>query len=53
VGSSIQSFFVDEKNKTQLHLIKPMNEGLEKTLMSFERNFKTTKYVVNVIPQTK
>jgi hypothetical protein len=35
VGSSIQSFFIDEKNKTQLHLIKPMNERLEKNFDEF------------------
>jgi hypothetical protein len=53
VSSSTQKFFVDEKIKTQVHLIKPMNERWEIFLMSFERNFKTTKDVINVMAQTK
>ncbi len=38
-----------EKGKTQVHLIKPMNEGQEKVLMSLKKNLKILEDVVDVM----
>ncbi len=49
VGFSIQRFSTMEKGKTQVHLIKPMNEGQEKVLMSLKKNLKILEDVVDVM----
>jgi hypothetical protein len=53
MGSSSQRFFVEEKGKTQVHLIEPMSERREKALMGLERSFKICEDVINVVAQTK
>ncbi len=53
VGSSIQRFSIEEKNKVQVHLIKSMNERQKKVLMSLERSLKILENVVNFMAQTK
>ncbi len=52
-GSSIQRFSTEEKGKTQVHLIKLMNEGREKTLMGLEKSFKILEDAIDVMAQTK
>jgi hypothetical protein len=53
VGSSIRRFSIKEKGKTEVHLIEPMSEKREKTLMGLERSFKISKNVIDVMAQTK
>jgi hypothetical protein len=53
VGSFTQRFSIEEKDKTQVHLIQPMNERQKKTLIGLKRNFKILENVINVMAQTK
>jgi hypothetical protein len=53
VGPSTRKYFVEKKGKTQVHLIKPMNERREKALMGLERSFKIPKEVMDVMAQIK
>jgi hypothetical protein len=48
VGFFIQRFFIEEKGKTQVHLIKPMSEGQKKALMGLERSLKIPKDLIDV-----
>jgi len=53
VGSFIQRFSIEKKGKIQGHLIEPMSEGREKTLIHLKRNFNFFENVIDVMAQTK
>jgi hypothetical protein len=53
MGSFTQRFFVEERGKAQVHLIKLLSEGRKKALMGLERSFKIPKDLIDVMAQTK
>jgi len=52
-SSSTRRFSTKEKGKTQVHLIEPISEGQEKTLMGLEKNFQILEDAMDVMAQTK
>ncbi len=52
-GSSIRRFSIEEKGKTQVHLIEPINEGRKNALMGLEKSFKILEDAMDVMVQTK
>jgi hypothetical protein len=49
VSSFIRRFSINEKGKTQVHLIESMSEGRKNALMGLGRSFKILKDVVDVM----
>ncbi len=52
-GSYTRRFSTEEKGKTQVHLIEPINEGRENVLMGLEKSLKIPEDAMDVMAQTK
>ncbi len=50
---STRRFSIEEKGKTQLHLIEPINERRENALMGLEKSLKIPEDAMDVMAQTK
>ncbi len=53
MNSSTRRFSTEEKCKTQVHLIEPINERRENALMGLEKSLKIPKDAMDVMAQTK
>jgi hypothetical protein len=52
-SSSTRRFSIEEKGKTQVHLIEPISEGRQKALMGLEKSLQIPEDVMDVMAQTK